>query len=103
MSVHKNNISELFESIDEPYASGLFEEPEKGYFYRHCCAYAKWFDMSEPPVYKSGEKLYPDGRRLFAQNYDSRAVKPLYATTYGFNTNKLEKSAKMPIRKVLFI
>ena len=30
-----NQIAELFYSIGEPYAAGLFEEPDKGYFYPH--------------------------------------------------------------------
>lgn len=90
----KNHIAEFFESIDEPYASGLFEEPEKGYFYRHCNAYAKWFDMAEPPEYKAGERLYPDGTRWFEQNYHRRAVKPLYAATYEWNREKLEKKCR---------
>ncbi|MBQ6624629.1 MAG: YchF family ATPase [Clostridia bacterium] len=30
-----NEIAALFYQIGEPYAAGLFEEPEKGYFYRH--------------------------------------------------------------------
>lgn len=87
----KNSIVEFFEKIDEPYAAGLFEEPEKGYFYRHCCAYAKWFDMAEPPEYEIGDKLYPDGRRLFAKNYDSRAVIPMYASTYEWNCEKFKE------------
>ncbi len=87
-------LSEFFESIDEPYAAGLFEEPEKGYFYRHCCAYAKWFDMAQPPLYEDGEKLYPCGRRLFERNYDNRTVKPIYAATYEWKREKLEEKCR---------
>lgn len=90
MNKMSRNLAEFFESIDEPYASGLFEEPEKGYFYRHCCAYAKWFDMAEPPVY-DGEKLYPCGRKLFILNYDKRAVRPIYAATYEWKREILEE------------
>lgn len=87
----EKNISEFFMSVDEPYAAGLFEDTEKGYFYRHCCAHARWFDCAEPPVYEDGEKLYPCGNRYFKQNYYSRAVKPLYAQTYEINRNKLKE------------
>lgn len=98
----RNTLADFFESIDEPYAAGLFEEPEKGYFYRHCCAYAKWFDMAKPPVYKSGEKLYPDGRRYFAENCDSRAVRPMYASTYEWNSDRLEEKCIKQGRKDAF-
>lgn len=90
----KNCIAEFFESIDEPYAAGLFEEPDKGYFYRHCCAYAKWFDMAEPPEYKEGERLYPDGARWFDRNYKPRTVIPMYATTYEWKMQKLEAKCR---------
>ena len=86
-----SSISEFFRSINEPYAAGLFEEQEKGVFYRHCRALACWFDAAEPPVYQSGEKLYPRNRRLFEKNYDMRCVKPQYACTYDCDLNKLEK------------
>ena len=86
----KNRTAEFFEAIDEPYAAGLFEEPEKGYFYRHCRAYAKWFDKAQPPEYKKGERLYPDGARWFESNYHPRAVRPIYAATYEWDREKLE-------------
>ena len=84
-------LADFFEMIDEPYAAGLFEEPEKGYFYRHCCAYAKWFDMADPPEYQSGERLYPDAKRYFDKNYSPRAVRPMYSSTYEWNGELLEE------------
>lgn len=86
-----NTLVEFFRSVDEPYAAGLFEEPDKGYFYRHCRAYACWFNAAEPPEYKSGEKLYPCNRRYFEKNRDRRCVAPSYACTYDFDRNKFEK------------
>ena len=86
-----SRTAELFAAIDEPYAAGLFETPERSLFYRHCCAYARWFDAAVPPVYKQGEKLYPRGRRYFEQNYRHRSVKPLYATTYEWNKEKFKE------------
>lgn len=85
-----NNLYEFFNSINEPYAAGLFEHPEKGLFFRHCNGLARWFDTIEPPVYKSGERLYPRDRRLFEQNYFKRCVKPDYACTYSCDLNKLK-------------
>ncbi|MCQ2461854.1 MAG: hypothetical protein MJ177_00440 [Clostridia bacterium] len=89
-----NRLSEFFLSIDEPYAAALFEHEEKGYFYRHCAAYAKWFDCAEPPEYQKGELLYPCGDRYFRNNYDRRAVKPQYALTYEVDDALLKKKCE---------
>ena len=89
-----NKISSFFKSIDEPYAAGLFENPEKGLFFRHCCGYARWFDFAEPPVYKEGELLYPCGKRYFEQNQYRRSVYPVYAQTYQYNRSALEKKCE---------
>lgn len=87
----KYNYSEFFRSIDEPYLAGVFEQQDKGFFFRHCSGYACFFETAEPPEYRSGEKLYPRDRRYFEKNYDRRCVKPQYACTYDFNREKLEK------------
>lgn len=96
------SLAEFFESIDEPYAAGLFAEPEKGYFYRHCRAYAKFFDMATPPEYKEGERLYPDGTRYFEKNHYPRAVRPQYACTYEWNRDRLEEKCKARGREDAF-
>lgn len=98
----KTEISEFFEKIDEPYSAGLFEAPEKGFFYRHCCAYARWFDMATPPTYKSGEKLYPRNTRYFDENYKPRSVKPIYASTYEWKPEQLEEKCKAHGREDAF-
>ena len=74
----ENAIVELFESIGEPFGAGLFEAPEKSYFYRYCCAYARWFEAHPLAEYKPGEMLYPCGNR---HRYTS-AINRQYACTY---------------------
>lgn len=88
------NYCEFFDSIGEPYAAGLFEEPERSLFYRHCCAYARWFEASIPPTYEQGELLYPDKTRLFDVNYNSRAVRPVYAMTYQCSLKQLKEKCE---------
>ena len=50
-----NKTAELFYSIGEPFAAGLFEEPEKDYFYRHALALARYYEHLPPAKYESGE------------------------------------------------
>ena len=85
------NYCEFFHSLDEPYLAGLFEQQSKGLFYRHCCAYACWYESAQPPVYVSGEKIYPRGTRVFKQNYYHRCVRPRYSDTYEFYEHRLEE------------
>lgn len=92
--MNNNGYSEFFTSIDEPYAAGLFETPEKSPYYRHYCAYARFYETAEPPVYKSGERLYPRDRRPFEKNFDRRCLKPQYACTYDFDGGKLREKCK---------
>ena len=87
-----NPLAELFYKIGEPYAAGLFEEPERGYFYRHTLAYARYYDAMTPPEYRAGELLYPCGTRFFETGC---AVKPQFALTYQIDWDALRaKSAE---------
>lgn len=85
-----NKIAELFYSIGEPYAAGLFEEPEKDYFYRHALANARYFKALRPAPYEPGERLYPSKTKFY--DYDC-AVLPQFATTYQMDWNKLEQKS----------
>ncbi|MBE6561889.1 MAG: hypothetical protein E7662_12280 [Ruminococcaceae bacterium] len=85
-----NEIAALFARIGEPYAAGLFEEPDKGYFYRHAIANARWFETLEPAAYTEGEQLYPHGRKFFCS---SCAVQPHFAKTYEVNWDLLTKKS----------
>lgn len=87
-----NQIAELFYSIGEPYAAGLFEEPDKGYFYRHALANARYFEHLRPAPYEEGELLYP---RKTKYGDSSHAVFPFFPHTYRVNFDLLEsKSAE---------
>ena len=76
----QESVVELFRSIGEPFAAGLFEAPEKGYFYRYSCAVASWFRAMEPTAYE-GEVLYPAGTKFF-QLAEECVVIPHYCKTY---------------------
>ncbi len=85
-----NGIAELFYSIGEPYAAGLFEEPEKGYFYRHAVAHARYLSAMQPPRYEKGELLYPCGTKYFDTGC---AVKPQFALTYQTDWDALRRKS----------
>ena len=85
-----NELARLFYEIDEPYAAGLFEEPEKDYFYRHALALARYFEHLPPAKYESGEQLYPRKTKFFQCNY---AVRPQFALTYSIDMGWLEKKS----------
>ncbi len=85
-----NQLAELFYRIGEPYAAGLFEEPEKDYFYRHALANARYLENVPPAVYEPGERLYPSGTKYFQSGY---AVTPQFALTYQIDWGKLEQKS----------
>ncbi len=82
-----NAIAAKFYEIGEPYAAGLFEASEKGYFYRHAIANARFFEQLPPAQYVPGDKLYPSYRRFFCSGC---AVCPQFAKTYDIDWDKLE-------------
>lgn len=84
-----DNFSDIFSSVGEPYAAGLFEEPERSYFYRHCCGLARWFETVKPVSYEKGERLYPCYRRYFTEVVWQHAVRPQYCHTYEIDFDKL--------------
>ncbi|MBR5869261.1 MAG: hypothetical protein IKZ21_07420, partial [Clostridia bacterium] len=86
-----HDLAKLFYDIGEPYAAGLFEEPEKGYFYRHALANARYLEQLPPAIYHNGEHLYPSNGKFF---HSSCAVTPQFATTYWVNWEKLEAKSK---------
>lgn len=88
-SMHPN--AELFRSIGEPFAQGLFEEPGSSFFHRYCTAYTRWFEALRPAEYEAGETLYPCGDKYFRTE---SAVTPQFALTYSVDWNAL--AAKSP-------
>lgn len=92
----EGSAEELFTSIGEPFAAGLFEQPDSAYFDRYCAAYSRHYDAMKPAEYH-GELLYPCGTGFFRT---SAAVVPQYASTYIWNAEVLEK--KSPLAKKIF-
>ena len=86
-----NPLAELFVKIGEPYAAGLFEEPDKGYFFRHTLACARYYSAMQPPEYRTGELLYPCGTRFFENGC---AVKPQFALTYQIDWDALRAKSE---------
>lgn len=86
-----NKTAELFYSIGEPYAAGLFEHPEKDFFYRHTVAYARYYENLKPAVYEVGEQLYPSKTKFFQSGY---AVSPQFALTYQVDWGRLEEKSR---------
>ena len=84
-----DEIVSLFFSIDEPYAAGLFRAPEKGWFYRHCCAYAEWFRSLNPASYEPGDLLYPRKNRQWGGK--TYAAYAQYAHTWMVRFDLLEE------------
>lgn len=94
--MENTKIFDFFMSINEPYAAGLFEAPEKGYFNRHCRALARWFNTIEPVSYTPGETLYPCGSKYFSEAVWSRGCRPQYCLTYETDNGKLEEKCASP-------
>lgn len=83
-----NKIAAFFYEIGEPYAAGLFEAPEKDYFYRHAIANARYLEALTPALYEEGEQLYPGKTKFFAFPC---AMKPQFALTYTIDWGWMEK------------
>lgn len=88
-----NEKAALFYEIGEPYAGGLFEEPDKGLFYRYSLAQRRYFESLEPS-HEAGEQLYPGKNRFFDVPL---TVRPQYAMTclvdWAALENKSEQAA----------
>ena len=85
-----HELAKLFYSIGEPYAAGLFEEPEKDYFFRHAVANARYLEHLAPAIYGEGERLYPSNAKYFRTDC---AVTPQFALTYQIDWNRLEQKS----------
>ena len=86
-----NRLAELFYEIGEPYAAGLFEEPERSIFYRHTLAHARYLAAMKPCAWEKGELLYPCGTKYFDTGC---AVKPQFALTYQIDWDALRRKSE---------
>ena len=81
------NISKLFASIGEHFASGLFEFENCNPRIRYANALKRYWEKAKFPSYDGG-MLYPCGLNAF--NYDAEvAFRPHYANTYQLNHKAL--------------
>ena len=83
---------ELFLSIGEPFAAGLFEWEGEAPIVRYANALRRFFEHAKLPPYEGG-MLYPQGLCPFT--YDkSVAVKPHYGNTMAIDYPLLEQKSK---------
>lgn len=88
MGIKANKLTELFEKIDEPYAAGFFENPERSRFFRLARAQRRYWEKVPLPAFTGG-RLYPAGPR-FPKQY---GVRPDYSSTFYVDAGILgEKS-----------
>lgn len=54
------NYAEMFRNLNEPYAAGFFEAPERGLFYRFSLALRRYYEERPVNPWRGG-RLYPSG------------------------------------------
>jgi len=78
-------LHELFKSVGEPFAAGLFEYEGREPILRYSNAYRRFWEEAVLPVYNGG-RLYPCGKRSAILSAEAgMAVVTEYSYTYGFN------------------
>jgi len=83
---------DLFWSINEPFAAGLFELEGKAPPVRYANALKRFWESAPIPKYDGG-MLYPSGVNPF--NYDrSISVRPHYSNTYEIDHNRLKTKSE---------
>jgi len=84
------NTSELFDSIHEPFAAGLFEDPDAPRIIRYANALKRFWEHTQLPPYDGG-LLYPCGVSSF--NYDPEIiVHPHYCNTFFLCDYKVDRN-----------
>ena len=86
-----NGVAKRLYNIDEPYAAGYFENPERSYFYRTAKAILRYREVCTLSGY-NGEHLYPNG----VCNLDIFAVVPQFSYVHMTDHSKLlQKDEKL--------
>lgn len=86
------NHFELFNSIGEPYAAGLFEFEDAAPIIRYANALKRYWEAASLPPF-NGSSLYPCGLNVF--NYHrSATVRPHYANTYQMAHGALKSKSE---------
>lgn len=78
-------IAEMFLTMGEFGAAGMYEEPDRTLFYRKSLGIRRFYEKCELPVY-NGEKLYPSGVM-----HTSMAVKPHYMNGMTIDYNAIKQ------------
>jgi formate C-acetyltransferase len=82
---------ELFLSINEPFAAGLFEDADASLMIRYAKAYKAFFEMADITPYESG-RLYPSGvNSCYNGKY---AVRPHNSNGFEVNFNALRQKSE---------
>ena len=84
--------AELFFSINEPFAAGLFELEGEAPVIRYSNALKRFWESATLPPYKKG-MLYPAGKCIFHFDKDV-AAQPHYANTMAINYNLLKTKSE---------
>ncbi len=85
-----NKVAAWFFDVQEPFAGGLFEFPERSRFYRHAHAQRRYWEQAALTPYQGG-MLFPNGYK-FGARY---AVWPDFSYTYQVDEGYLnEKGGK---------
>ena len=85
------NKYELFLSINEPFAAGLFELENESPEIRYATALKRFWESAPIPGYDGGE-LYPSGVNIFNFSTDI-AFRPHYANTYSYDGRLLSNKS----------
>ncbi|MEA4824507.1 MAG: pyruvate formate lyase family protein [Clostridiaceae bacterium] len=88
-----NETAAFFMKIDEPYAAGFFEAPDRGLFYRYARAHRRYLEAL--PCTDAAGGLYPSGRQP-----SFCAVRPSYSYTVSINERTLEEKSPDAARLV---
>ncbi len=86
------NAYELFRSIGEPFAAGLFELEGETPIIRYSNALKRFWEEAKPTPYDGG-MLYPCGLNMFLFNREL-AVRPHYANTYQVDHRVLKAKSE---------
>ena len=83
---------ELFLSVNEPFAAGIFEFEDASPMVRYANALKRFWENAPLSPYKDG-RLYPSGRNIFTfcKEY---TVKPHYSNTFEVNWGSLSKKSE---------
>ena len=83
-------VSERFLTMGEPLLAGLYENTDRGLFYRKALGLRRYYEAMPAPAYQPG-RLYPSGARP-----SSGTVDPNYMGGYWYDINRLrEKDREM--------